>query len=259
MKKNKLRRRYLAKTLLPLAFDAGSPPGKKDFLRKISTPRFGFWHFLGIQAAYISKSAWLMSAAVAAAALLYGAGLWGGPLSGGGAGEARQNLLWMFSALTPALALFVAVENVRSELYGMAELELASRFSLKSIVLARMELLGGTHFVLLCLLSLLCGADGRIFQTAVYIFVPYLITAAGSLRLVRRIRGRDAIYACAALAAAVSLVPVQSSWQGGFNLYKAEYFVWWTAAFVAMAGVTIAEYRRRIAETEEMETEWNLL
>lgn len=251
-------KRKLTKTILPLAFEAPAPQGKREFLQKLSAPPVSMWRFVRTQAAYISSLAWIMSSAVAAAAFLY-AGIMRREWFRGAAQGTQGNTLWFVSAVIPILALVAVAENARSEIHGMEELELASRFSLKSVVLARMELLGGVHFALLCTISFLCRTEGRILQTVVYIFVPYLATVAGSTWIVRRIHGREALYGCAALAAAIGVVPVQASWQAAlFDPYKAEYFGWWMAAFVVMAGLTFLEYGRKISETEEMVTQWNL-
>lgn len=43
-------------------------------------------------------------------------------------------------------------DGLRSESYGMAELELSARFPLKSVVLARLGILGVFNSVLICLL-----------------------------------------------------------------------------------------------------------
>ena len=73
----------------------------------------------------------------------------------------------------------------------MEELELATRFSLKSVLLARLCLVGSLHAVLLLCLTLLCRGTGAASfgRTVVYLLVPYLLTAYGGLWLSRRLRG----------------------------------------------------------------------
>lgn len=63
----------------------------------------------------------------------------------------------------------------------MEELELATRFSLKSVLLARLCLVGSLHAVLLLCLTLLCRGTGAASfgRTVVYLLVPYLLTAYG--------------------------------------------------------------------------------
>ena len=50
----------------------------------------------------------------------------------------NSNVLWITAALLPFVALLAVTEGTRSAVYGMEELELATRFSLKSVLLARL-------------------------------------------------------------------------------------------------------------------------
>ena len=59
----------------------------------------------------------------------------------------EKDVLWIISALIPFIAMSILTENARSGIYLMAELEMAARFSLKSVILARMEILGKTSVI----------------------------------------------------------------------------------------------------------------
>ena len=61
----------------------------------------------------------------------------------------ERNILWVVSALIPFAALTAITENIRSEVYLMAEFEMTVCFSLKSVLLARMAILGIVHLILM--------------------------------------------------------------------------------------------------------------
>jgi len=197
-----------------------------------------------MQASYIRKWVWLLSFGVFLVALVGGCLL-------------EREVLWLLSSLMPFLALSMIAENVRSEKYGMTELEMATRFSLRSVVLARMGVVGICHLVLLGLLMLLDYRDGAVsvFQTGVYLLVPYLLTDVGSLWLVRKMRNREALYASLGFAGFVSVMPIVSQYTKEF-LYRAQNFGWWVLALIVLCIVMVSEWRKRIGNMEEME--WSL-
>lgn len=230
-------------------FDAPAPQGKEDFFRQIKGKRMlcdeiGYGKFMCMQASYIRKWVWLLSVGVFLVALVGGCFL-------------EREVLWLFSALMPYLALSLVAENVRSEKYGMTELEMATRFSLRSVVLARMGVVGICHLVLLGLLMLLGYRNGAapMFQTGVYLLVPYLLTDVGSLWLVRKMRSREALYASLGFAGLVSIMPIASQYTKDF-LYRAQNFGWWVLVLFVLGIVMVAEWRKRIGNMEEME--WSL-
>lgn len=109
-----------------------------------------------------------------------------------------RQAVWAIAAFVPFLALAAVSEGSRSIQYGMEELELASRFSLKAIAASRLLLLGVSNLVLLAVSILIVGNRdhaGILFSGAV-IMIPYLLAAFVNFFLVRRIRGRESIYAC---------------------------------------------------------------
>ena len=104
----------------------------------------------------------------------------------------NPNVLWITAALLPFVALLAVTEGTRSAVYGMEELELATRFSLKSVLLARLCLVGSLHAALLLCLTLLCRGDwgGLLWTDRGVSFGPLtFLTAYGGLWLSRRLRG----------------------------------------------------------------------
>lgn len=232
------------KNVLKESFEAPAPVGKKEFLRSVRRPSIGMFEFVITQAVYIRKWVWCMSVLIFAVALI-------------GAEYLERDMLWCISAFMPLLALVVLTESGRSEVYGMAEFELSARFSLKSVVLARLGILGVSDLILFCLLVPFAyrnsGAD--MLQTVVCMACPYLLTTFCGLWAVRRIRGREAVYLCLGIAVSVCV--------GNLILYQSYpltgregQFIWWIAALIIFGVGTIDQCYRMVKQTEELR--WNL-
>lgn len=235
--------------LLQEAFAAPAPQHKELFLKKAETkvihkPGISYGQFLMLQAAYIRNWVWAVSVLVFGAALLLGQFM-------------ERDALWVLSSMMPFLAVSALAENLRSESYGMAELEMSSRFSLKSVVLARMGILGIVHLAVLCLAALLCSKNcgGTLWQTGVYLMVPYLLTDGVCLWLIRKIRGKEAVYASAAVAVVIGVLPDMGRYAVGV-LYEEEMFFWWLIALMLLLGITFSEGKKNLERTEELT--WNL-
>lgn len=233
------------KKYLQESFEAPVPEYKQAFFRKIKCPKISYWDLVMTQARYIRKWVWGLSFALFAVAVI-------------GSYILDRNVLWILSAMMPFLAVSAITENVRSEVYGMAELEKASRFSLRCVLLARMGILGIVHFMVLCLVVLIGYKQGgdTVFQTGVYMFVPYLLTDAGGLWLFRKIHGNEAVYASMGLAVIISALPIMGNTIVR-TLYDVKMFGWWIVALVIFGGITVMELKKRLEEKEEFL--WNSL
>ena len=133
---------------------------------------------------------------------------------------------------------------------------MASRFSLRSVALARMGILGSVHFVLICCLIPI-SLQNQIYgplQAGVYLTVPYLLTVIPGLMAARRIHGKESGYVCAGIAVIVSVAFITQGSNG--IVYREKYFTWWLAGFFVLIIMLGAEWRRTIKETEELA--WNL-
>lgn len=225
-------------------YDAPAPLKKQAFLRRLPQRSLSCQNFILQQAAYIRKWVWLISFAVFA-------------LSMTGSILLDRRLLWICSAMMPVAALSAVTENTRSAFYRMEELEMACRFSLKSVLLARMGILGTLHLFLLgTLIPLIWKADFFAFLRAgVYLLMPYLLTTFLCLAATRRMRGSESLYACMGIAVLVSGVYFYLQYTAAF-LFYAKYFQWQFAALLLLVFATAKEYRKKIYQTEELT--WNL-
>lgn len=225
-------------------FEAPKPKRKQEFLRSIPTPSIGYFEFVCSQAAYIRKPAWVLSALIFTIALI-------------GAECLKKDMLLCISAFAPLLALSLVTESGRSEFFGMAEFELPAKFSLKSVVLARLGILGVFNFILICVLIpfAFMTRDSTVLQTGVYIICPYLLTAFGGLWTVRKVHGKEAFYLCAGIATSVSVGNVMI-YQTVPAFYAERSFAWWIVALIILIAGTANQCYQTIKQTEELA--WNL-
>ena len=231
------------KRALQTAFEAPPPARKREFLRALSGRPISFVQFVASQAAYIGK--WTFAVSL----LIFGAAL-------AATRMVSKDSLWMLSCLTPFLAVCAVAENTKSKTCQIAELEMASRFSLRSVALARMFVLGGAHARLLCLLVLLGRRAGAatVFETGIYLITPYLLTTAGGLWMVRRMKGRETAYACMGVAVMVSALLAVA--RTVLPLYQGMCYPWWVAAFVLLGFLSALEYRKTLLKTEDCLWNW---
>lgn len=152
-------------------------------------------------------------------------------------------------AAMPFLAITATTESIRSAIYGMDELECAARFSLKSILLARMGIIGMENLLFAALTAIFEG--GSFFQTMLYILVPYLVTVWGSFQIVRHVPGWEGIYSSAGLAVAVSMMTIFGRWNVKW-IYGGRYFEWWLLAVAVLLCLTIRESRKIIQSGSAM-------
>ncbi|MEH2947007.1 hypothetical protein [Sporofaciens sp. JLR.KK001] len=230
--------------LLQEACEAPPPLRRDSFIQALPNRKISTLAFLRFQVGYIPKWIWGMSAvifvlALAAACLL------------------EQDILQILSAVIPFVAIASGIESGRSHIYAMAELEMSSRFSLKSVILARMGILGLSHLLLLAALIPLGTLHNTagFLQTGVYLLTPYLAATLTGLWISRKIRGKEAGYAYLGTAVFISgfLMYIQAALP---DCYQTRHFHRWGILLVLLAGAVIYEFTKIIQETEELE--WNL-
>lgn len=232
------------KNALKDSFEAPKPIKKEEFLQKIQIPPINNFEFICSQAAYIHKWIWLFSVIIFSVALI-------------NAGYLGKNILWCISSFMPLLALTIITESGRSEIYGMAEFELSSRFSLKSVVFARLAILGIANLILICLLIPITFINSKttILQTGIYMICPYLLTVFLGFVVIRKIHGKETIYLCTGIATIISFG--NSILYQSFPLIFGEHrFIWWVVAFVILGTNVANQCYQVIKQTEELA--WNL-
>lgn len=179
-------------TELRATFEAPAPQEKTAFLRKLETQPISNAAFVWMQLRYMRGSILLISALGFVMLLLCGI-------------APKPETLWIFSALSPFLACSVLGVARRSYVCGMEELEFATRFSLKSVMLARMGCLFVLNGLALLTMILFLGSSGFwILKTGVYLLLPYCSTISISLPLTRKYHGKFVSYLCIFVSAVVS-------------------------------------------------------
>lgn len=226
-------------------FEAPPPLRKKEFMQKWINPQMNFCGFLFSQMAYIRKWIWGISAAVFTVAMF-------------GTITASKNLVWFISALTPLLAVTVITECGRSENYEMAELEMATRFSLRSVVFARLGILGMENLIVLCSLLVfgiksveMKNGELELIWTGVCIIIPYLLTDFIGLQIVRRLKGQEAVYLCAGVAFCISASTFLFR-DIFIQIYKEWNPLWWVSIVLLLCVGVAGQYGNIISRTEEL-------
>lgn len=230
--KNKYTKRRIKRELKTL-YDTPEPIRREAFLKELSPvcPVVSTRKFMCRQLFYIRKWEWILSTAivVSAAGIVTRAEFLGG------------NKLGLLSAVMPYLALTVLAESARSDVYGMSELEFATRFSLKSVLLARMGGLAALHGIILFVLSLcLGGVFLPVACEACYILTPYFMTVCTGIHLLRRHHGKEEAYICVCVPVFVSLSLIVLRQAAPF-FYGMRYLGWWLAALALTALFTVRE------------------
>lgn len=216
---------------------------KARFLRTLVRPRISMWQFIFTQIAYLRKRTLILSILFILPALT-------------GARHVDPDALWILSALIPFLGLLAVTESTRSAMYGMQELEMSARFSLKSVVLARMSVLGLLDTLVICCLIPLCRiSNTSLLQTGIYLLVPYLLTVNISLLFTRLFHGREAFYSCMCATVLISMGSFGLHLTADF-IYQFSYIHWWIILSAVLIGRMAREIYQTIKQTEELT--WNL-
>ena len=220
-------------------YEAPAPQRKLEFVRRFGVPHVNLPYLVWMQTRYISKWVWLVSVGICLA--IYAATY-----------VMEDKYVSAVYGLVPFLVLISVTESTRSYRYGMEELELSARFSLKSIVMARMAMLGVENLALLLVIVNVLGQ--RAGYHVFHIMTPYFLTAGGSLYIVRTIRRNENTILCFTLAFVVSFL--QMLLPGWFReLLTPEYMPVWTVFLLLGIVMTVKESYRTIRMTEDLA--WN--
>ena len=200
------------------------PERKKEFFLKMEeegmlqrrTVVISHKDFMWIQLSYIEKRIWLLS------------------------GFLMLLIVWVCShrsgnypfALTPLLAAGILFEMARSRRWNMEELEQAARFSARSVLLARIFLLGAinTAGLIIVIFAVRPFFLYSLSRTFLYMMVPYLTASLlGSLyeRRYRETHGWGSALICILSSAIFASVSHFIN-----PLYEEQMIVLWAAAFI---------------------------
>lgn len=196
-------------------YEAPKPLHKRAFFREMPMRPLHTWYIFWMQVRYISKWEWALSMAFLGIALIMSRYF-------------DILALSVMIAMMPVLAASTVSESMRSVTYGMKELEMSARFSLKSIVLARMVVLGAVNLCLAVVFSILM--QGEVLTSILILLVPYLFTAYAGLWVIRKIPGTEGIYFCMGISAAVSLFLIYFSLKKHISMTQDEFRPFWLAA-----------------------------
>ncbi len=231
------------KQYIKASFYTPSSLRKEEFIKSLNYPKTRKYEFVINQIGYINKKNWLFSSLLFLLAS-YTVSL---------LQLEQTELLWSISAFLPFLAMITVIETMRSAAWGLAELEMTTRHSLKSILLVRIGILGaGNAILLFTLMPFLAGAVHMEFlKTSVYLLVPYLFTCLCSYSLASRIRSKEFSYYCAGIAAAVSGIGLIFGrlW---YVIYEQKYFILWLMVFAVLSVLLAKEIRKLIKNSEDL-------
>lgn len=220
-------------------FNAPKPERKQAFVRQFGLEKINLFHMVATQTRYISKWVWVFSG------LLFGATYLVTRIS-------HPGYVSMVLGFVPFLVMLSVTESMRSYRYGMEELELSARFSLKSIILARMIMLGLGNLAVLAGITFLLRSNMQI--NMVYVMTPYFLTAGGGLWIVRNLPDKEGTYLCFGLATLVCVLQLSLSWRP-HAIFAVEYVWIWMCACVVGMIATVRESWRMIRMTEDLA--WN--
>lgn len=192
-------------------FEAPAPERKREFVRQLGVQKISLTRMVFMQAKYISPRVWIWSF------LMFG-------LAVGIATGVEAGFLSAVYACVPFLVTLSVMEITRSYRHGMEELEMSARFSLKSIVLARMVMLGLGNLAVLTAMVPVLG--GLVQGSGIYLYTPYFLTAGGCLCIVRLLRGSESVFLCFGWATLLSGLIVYLPWQFADLLSPRYSFMW---------------------------------
>lgn len=217
------------KSILGSTFSTPNPKKKAEFIRNAELPRLSTLGFMLQQIVYIRKMTWLFSFFISVCAFLC-------------ADSIGRDSIWIISSMMPLLAVCSITESARTKIYGMAELEQASRFSLKSVVLARMGIMSFFHLIIFAVM-------GTWRLVSIYLFVPYLLTSVLCLMAVRKMQGKEINYVCMGIAVGIGFLNLILK-ANIPALYGEKTVVWWCVSGVFLGEILWKESRKMAEQME---------
>lgn len=237
MKKRKIKNEISKEFPIPV------PERKKEFLRNYKFKQNSSISFVCGQIRYISWKIWALSILLLLP-IVYGAYIIG------------VDTVIVISSFVPFLALMLITESSKSIIYKMNEIEMASRFSLKSVVSARMIILGIFDMFLFCIFIPICRKIDNIsfIRVGLYLFVPYLMTAFAGMKIVRYLHNRETVNWCFGTAVAVSSINIILRYNAEHIFHADKVWCWEIAAVILLLADIKDTY---VTFRKEDESIWN--
>lgn len=233
MKKSDLKR------LVRTAYAVEPSVRKAEFIKKYQFRELNYLQILSMQFQYMGPQLALLCGCVLAVLL-------------GAAVNVSENFARFIAVLVPVAALIAMTGLGRSSAYAMDEIEMSSRFSLRTLRIMRIGIVGiAGLFVMLavsCALKILTGA--AFLPAVAFAAVPYLLTTFLSMLLIRHWHSPHNIYGCAVIAGCISVLALGR--MEALLLCSSLLY----AALPVLIALTAAEFCRYIKESEELQ--WNL-
>ncbi|MCM1182378.1 MAG: hypothetical protein NC337_03275 [Roseburia sp.] len=159
-----------------------------------------------------------------------------------GGDESEKRLLIMVSLLPPLLVLLTVEEITKIYQKSMLEIEYATKYSLRSVVLVRMSALCAFHAALLAgsILLLHTRLDSGTAQLLVYGFTPMIGMTGALLKLMQHYKG-ELLRGAAAGVYGLVLVLALVGGTERFGWYRPMYFRGW--CMVGLAGLVFAGWQ----------------
>lgn len=227
---SKFNKKYIAE--IEKYFQAPTPKGKSDFLDKtyrnyiaknwkkedMTHSRLSILYMIFVQFSYISKWLWIFSILISIFMFVISIYI-------------PESLLWSVFAVIPFIVTFSLSESMRSIVYGMGEFEMTSRFSLKSIIMSRLLVLGIGNMILLFVLAWFNG-DGM-WKNVAYMLAPYLLSATGGLVILRKFTSKEGVYMSCTFSVIISVLCLTGINSFSF-IYEAKYTCIWIIATIVL-------------------------
>ncbi len=232
------------KRLIKNAYSTETPVRKREFLRAHPQRSLHYPRLLFMQLQYMKVQLTAVFSYVLASLL-------------GALTDTNADVAGITAVFIPVIALIALTGLGKSEKYGMNEIEMSTRFSLRTIRTLQLIIIGTVSLAVMTAISwtLKKSAGTDFLLSIAMVGIPYLMTAFLCMLLVRRWHSSKNIYGCIAIAFAVSIAMF-----GGLEYVPAVSVGFFRSAlflsFVILFLITVAEAYKYIRGSEELL--WNL-
>ena len=220
------------------------PENKEAFIRKYRRRELNYAELLVLQLKYMGVAL--------AAAFGYIMALTLGVIAETDAGLIKATAYFM-----PLAALTLLAGVGRSEKHGMRELEMSTRFSLRMIRVMRLVIIGTAGVAVITVHAFVWKAafSTDLFLSAAFACIPYFITTALCMMLIRRWHSEYNIYGCAVITGAcLLLIPLLERLSSMCTGDICRLML--TALLILAVLMTVSEAVKYVKESEELQ--WNL-